>query len=158
MARKIDFHHDPDAPEANTIVPAVNAVVISEAGEILLIRRTDNGNWALPGGVLEIGESVSEAAVREVREETGIVCEITGLSGIYTDPEHVILYTSNGEVRQEFAVVLTARATGGQLTRSNESSDVRWVAVDRIGDYEMDESMRLRVGHYAEHSDETYIG
>ena len=51
--------------------------------------------------------------VRETREETGIDCEVTGLVGIYTDPRHVILYTSNREARQEFSIVLTARATGG---------------------------------------------
>ena len=68
-----------------------------------------------------------QAAVRETREETGIDCEITGLVGIYTDPRHVILYTSNGEARQEFSIVLTARATGGEPTRSEESSEVRWV-------------------------------
>ena len=51
----------------------------------------------------------------------------TGLVGIYTDPRHLILYTSNGEVRQEFSVVLTARLVGGELATSSESSEVRWV-------------------------------
>ena len=72
-----------------------------------------------------------QAAVRETKEESGIDCEITGLTGIYTDPGHVLLYTSNGEVRQEFSIVLTARATGGQPTPSTETSEVRWVAVSR---------------------------
>ena len=104
--------------------------VTNDAGEILLIRRTDNDNWALPGGAVDLGESLTQAGVRETKEETGIDCEITGLSGIYTDPGHVILYTSNGEVRQEFSIVLTARATGGQPTPSAETSEVRWVALD----------------------------
>jgi hypothetical protein len=51
----------------------------------------------------------------------------TGLVGIYTGPKHVILYTSDGEVRQEFSILLTARATGGAPTCSDESSEVRWV-------------------------------
>ena len=110
MSRRFDFHHDPAAPKANSIVPSVNVAVFNDAGELLLIRRSDNDNWALPGGGVDIGESLSQAATRETREESGIDCEITGLSGIYTDPGHVILYTSNGEVRQEFSVVLTARA------------------------------------------------
>ena len=58
---------------------------------MLVINRTDNGNWALPGGALDLGESLVQTAVREVKEETGIDCEITGLVGIYTDPRHVIL-------------------------------------------------------------------
>lgn len=158
MGRKIDFHDDPAAPTATSIVPAVSAVVASESGEILLIRRTDNENWALPGGRIEVGESLSQAAVRETREETGIECEVTGLSGIYTDPGHVILYTSNGEVRQEFSVVVTARATGGQLTVSEESSEVHWVPLDRLAAYPMDSSMRLRVDHYVEHRDHPFVG
>ncbi len=92
------------------------------------------------------------------REETGVDCEITGLSGIYTDPGHVILYISNGEVRQEFSIVLTARATGGRPTPSNETSDVRWVAMGDVAAYEMDPSMRLRVRHYAGRRDQPYIG
>jgi ADP-ribose pyrophosphatase YjhB (NUDIX family) len=158
MTRRIDYNHDPDAPEANSIVPAVNVAVTNQAGEILLIRRSDNGNWALPGGAVELGESLSQAAVRETREETGIDCEVTGLSGIYTDPAHVTLYTSNLEVRQEFSIVLTARATSGQPTPSSETTEVRWVAREDIGAYAMDASMRLRVTHYLEERAQPYIG
>jgi 8-oxo-dGTP pyrophosphatase MutT (NUDIX family) len=158
MARRIDYHHDPDAPPANSVVPSANVAVTNDAGELLLIRRSDNDNWALPGGGLDLGESLPQTAVRETREETGIDCEVTGLSGIYTDPGHVILYTSNGEVRQEFSVVLIARATGGQPTPSSETSEVRWVALDDLGNYEMDVSMRLRVQHYLERRGQPYIG
>lgn len=115
----------PTPPPANSIVPSANVAVTNDAGQLLLIRRSDNDNWALPGGGLDLGESLPQTAVRETREETGIDCEVTGLSGIYTDPGHVILYTSNGEVRQEFSIVLTARATGGQPTPSSETSEVR---------------------------------
>ena len=72
MARRIDYHHDPDAPAANSIVPSVNVAVTTVAGEILLIHRSDYVNWALPGGAVDIGESLTQAAVRETREETGI--------------------------------------------------------------------------------------
>jgi ADP-ribose pyrophosphatase YjhB (NUDIX family) len=158
MARRIDFHDDPGAPVASVIVPSVNVAVSNDLGELLLIRRTDNDNWALPGGGVDIGESVPQAAVRETREESGIECEITGLSGIYTDPRHVILYTSNGEVRQEFSVVLTARAIGGQLSASSETSEARWVHLDEVTTYQMDQSMRLRVGHLLEKGAIPYIG
>ena len=158
MASRIDYYHDPDAPAATTMVPSANTVVVNDAGEILLIRRTDNGNWALPGGAVDLGESLTQAAVRETQEESGIECEITGVSGIYTDPGHVILYTSNGEVRQEFSVVLTARATGGQPATSSESSDVRWTTLDDVDALPMDSSMRLRIRHYAEHRDQPFIG
>jgi ADP-ribose pyrophosphatase YjhB (NUDIX family) len=158
VPRRIDYYRDPDAPAANSIVPSVNVAVTNNAGQLLLIRRTDNDNWAMPGGAVDIGESLAQAAVRETQEEAGIDCEITGLSGIYTDPGHVMLYTSNGEVRQEFSIVLTARATGGQPTPSSETSEVRWVPPDQVREYQMDPSMRLRVQHYAERRDRPYLG
>jgi ADP-ribose pyrophosphatase YjhB (NUDIX family) len=158
MPRRIDYHNDPEAPAANSMVPSANVAVTNDAGELLLIRRSDNDNWALPGGAVDLGESLPHAAIRETKEESGIDCEITGLSGTYTDPGHVLLYTSNGEVRQEFSIVLTARATGGQPTPSDETSEVRWVALDDLPSYAMDDSMRFRVRHYVEHRERPYIG
>jgi ADP-ribose pyrophosphatase YjhB (NUDIX family) len=157
MSRRIDYYDDPDAPAANSIVPSANVAVTNDAGEVLLIRRSDNDNWALPGGAVDFGESLAEAGVRETLEESGIECQITGVSGIYTDPRHVLLYTSNGEVRQEFSIVLTAHATGGQPAVSTETSEVRWVPQAELGSYHMDRSMRLRVQHYLEHRDKPFI-
>jgi hypothetical protein len=57
----------------------------------------------------------------------------------------VILYTSNGEARQEFSIVLTARPLGGQPTPSSESSEVRWVPESELPGYTMDRSMRIRI-------------
>jgi len=82
--RRIDYYDDPQAPKANSLVPSVNVVVTNEVGDVLLIRRTDNGSWALPGGAVDLGESVAQAAVRETREETGIDCTITGVVRIYS--------------------------------------------------------------------------
>ena len=158
MARRIDFHDDLDAPAANSIVPAVNVAVTNNSGELLLIRRSDNDNWALPGGGVDIGESLTQAAVRETREESGIECQVTGLSGTYTDPRHVISYTSNGEVRQEFSIVLTARASGGRLLVSSETTEARWVKPEDLASYQMDRSMRQRVTHVLEGHDHPYVG
>jgi ADP-ribose pyrophosphatase YjhB (NUDIX family) len=130
------------------MVPSVNVIVTDDQDRILLIRRTDNDNWAVPGGAIDLGESLVQAAMRETKEESGIDCQITGISGIYTDPRHVILYTSNGEARQEFSIVLTGRPVGGQLTTSSETSEVRWVPQAEVESYTMDRSMRLRVGRY----------
>jgi ADP-ribose pyrophosphatase YjhB (NUDIX family) len=148
VSRRIDYYDDPNAPKANSLVPSVNVVVTNDNGEILLIRRSDNDNWAIPGGAIDLGESMTEAAIRETREESGITCEITGLVGIYTDPRHVILYTSNGETRQEFSIVLTAAAVGGTPTPSNESSEVRWVQRGELSNFQMDRSMAMRIAHY----------
>nr|WP_236668080.1 NUDIX domain-containing protein [Nonomuraea sp. K271] len=130
------------------MVPSVNVIVTNTAGDLLMIRRADNDNWAVPGGAIDLGESIPAAAVRETLEETGVTCEITGLVGTYSDPRHVILYTSNGEARQEFSIVLTARATGGQPTPSEESREVHWVPRDKVTSLPMDRSMRMRIEHY----------
>jgi ADP-ribose pyrophosphatase YjhB (NUDIX family) len=148
MGQRIDYYDDPEAPKANSLVPSVNVVVVNDAGDILMIRRSDNENWAVPGGAIDLGESMTQAAIRETKEESGIDCEITGLVGIYTDPKHIILYTSNNEARQEFSVLLTGRPTGGTPTPSDESSEVRWMPLSEVTSCTMDRSMRLRIGHY----------
>jgi ADP-ribose pyrophosphatase YjhB (NUDIX family) len=145
---RIDYFDDPDAPRASTLVPSVNVVVTNAADDILLIRRMDNGNWALPGGAIDLGESVAQAAVRETIEESGIECAITGIVGIYSDPKHVILYTSNDEARQEFSIVLTAGPLSGQPTSSSESGEVRWVTPSELPGYTMDRSMRIRINDF----------
>ena len=149
MGRRIDYLDDPDAPEPNSLVPSVNTIVTNDVGEVLLIRRTDNGNWSLPGGAIDLGESLVQAAVRETLEETGITCEITGISGIYSNPRHIIEYTSDGEVRQEFTIVLTGRPVSGEPTPSAESSRVEWVQLDPLDDRPMNDSMRARLAHAA---------
>lgn len=107
---------------------------------------------------MELGESIAASAIREVWEETGIKAEITGLIGIYTNPRHVIEYTSDGEVRQECSVVFAARPTGGHVRTSDESSQVEWVSTDRLDEYTFHPSMRLRIDHYLERRPAPYIG
>jgi ADP-ribose pyrophosphatase YjhB (NUDIX family) len=158
MGQRIDYLDDPDAPAANSLVPSVNVGVIDESGAVLLIHRTDNDNWALPGGAMDIGETIAEAGVRETREETGIECEIVRLVGVYTNPRHVMLYTSNGEVRQECSLVFAARPTSGELATSAESREVRWVAPGEIDGLPMHASMRQRVQHLLERRDAPFIG
>jgi ADP-ribose pyrophosphatase YjhB (NUDIX family) len=148
MGQRIDYYDDPEAPKANSLVPSVNVVVVNDAGDILMIRRSDNENWAVPGGAIDLGESMTQAAIRETKEESGIDCEIMGLVGIYTDPKHIILYTSNGEARQEFSILLSGRPIGGTLTPSDETTEVRWVPPSEVTGYNMDRSMRMRIEHY----------
>jgi ADP-ribose pyrophosphatase YjhB (NUDIX family) len=152
-----DYLNDPNAPKANSIVPAVSAIVTDDHGRILLIHRTDNDRWAIPGGGVEPGESVSQATTREVKEETGIDCEVTGVVGIYSNPNRVAAY-DDGEVRQEFSICFTTKLLGGTPTTSKESSEVQFVAPDDFTDLNMDESIRLRVQHYLDARSTPYIG
>lgn len=158
MPGRIDYFDDPAAPQANSVVPSANVVVVNDSGAILMIRRSDNDNWALPGGAMDLGESLPAAAVRETVEETGVHVEITGLVGIYTDPRHVILYTSNNEVRQEFSVVFLARPLSGEPTPSDESREVRWMPKGELADLAMDSSMRIRIAHFLAGHDRPHLG
>ncbi|MDN5856868.1 MAG: NUDIX domain-containing protein, partial [Actinomycetia bacterium] len=123
---KTDFLDDPNAPKPNSLVVGVTAFVQDDAGRVLLIERSDNGQWALPGGGQELGESTPAAAVRETLEETGIEVEVAGLVGIYSHPGHIVAY-DDGEVRQEFSICFRARQVGGRLRTSDESARVQWV-------------------------------
>jgi 8-oxo-dGTP pyrophosphatase MutT (NUDIX family) len=156
MAR-VDFIDDPAAPPANSVVPSVVAAVVNDAGELLLIHRTDNDLWALPGGGHDLGEFIADTVVREVREETGIDVKVTGLVGLYTNPHHVMAY-DDGEVRQQFSIAFTARPIGGELRTSSESREVRWVAPTDLDALNMHPSMRLRIRHALEKRTEPFIG
>lgn len=156
MAR-IDHFNDPDAPPANSIKSGCTVFVLDDEDRVLLIRRTDNDLWALPGGAQEIGEYIAETAVRETFEESGIAVDVTGIVGIYTDPRHVVEF-SDGEVRQQFSICFRAQHVGGERTVSEESSEVRWVAQGELDELPIHPSMRLRIDHGYEDREEPYIG
>src|SRR5256885_14959367 len=125
--RRKEYFDDPTAPRPSVIVPAASAVVINDRRQILLHRRTDNELWSLPGGVMQVGESIAETIVREVREESGLDVEIIRLVGIYTDPRHVIAY-SDGEVRQQFSICFACRVTAGEPQPHAETQSSSWLS------------------------------
>jgi 8-oxo-dGTP pyrophosphatase MutT (NUDIX family) len=118
-------------------------------GRILLQRRSDSGNWALPGGAMDIGETFAQSAVREVKEETGFDVRIDRIVGIYSDPGHVFAY-DDGEVRQEFSICLACAIAGGTLRVSSESIAVEFFPVGDLSDLQMHESIRIRIRDYLE--------
>lgn len=146
MGRR-DYYDDPDAPAANSLVPAASAIVVDDTGRVLLHRRRDNDMWALPGGKMDLGESLADCAVREVREETGLEVEPVGVVGIYSDPKHVFSY-DDGEVRQEFSICLECRIKSNQIGVSDESSEVAFHAPSDIEHLPMVDSIRLRLTDY----------
>lgn len=156
MARR-EYYDDPQAPQPNSLVVATCAVVTDHDGRILLQRRSDSGNWAMPGGGMEMNESLTDSVIREVKEETGFDIEVTGIVGTYTDPRHIIAYT-DGEVRRQFNICYTARIVGGALAISNESTEIRFVAPSEIAGLQMHYTQRLRIKHYLEQRDQPYLG
>lgn len=155
MAR-IDYYRDPDAPRANSLVPGASAIVTDGEGRLLLHRRSDNDRWALPGGVMDIGETIAQCAEREVREETGLTVKAQRIIGIYSDPEHVFAY-SDGEIRQEFSVCFACVILSGEIAKSDESLEVRFWPVEDINTLDMHPSIRLRISHYFSGRSEAFI-
>jgi ADP-ribose pyrophosphatase YjhB (NUDIX family) len=147
VGKRVDYYHDPAAPAANSLVVGSSAVVVDDTGRILLHRRSDSGNWALPGGTMDIGETFAQSAIREVKEETGFDVRIDRIVGIYSDPGHVFAY-DDGEVRQEFNICLACTIVGGELAVSSESTDVRFFPLDEVGGLTMHESIRKRIEDY----------
>jgi ADP-ribose pyrophosphatase YjhB (NUDIX family) len=141
---RTDYHNDPNAPAANSLVPAASAVVTDDTGQIVLHRRTDNDLWALPGGTMELGESLADTVIREVREETGLEVTLDYIVGVYSDPSHVFAYT-NGEVRQEYSVCVACRITGGSLAVSDESTQLAKFTANDIEELPMHERIRVRI-------------
>jgi 8-oxo-dGTP diphosphatase len=103
----------------------VGAIII-ESDRVLLVKRAHppiQGQWSIPGGVLEVGELVREAAVREAREETGLVVEPAELLGVYDrilrDPEQRVQY-------HYVLIDFLCRAVGGELLAASDASEVQW--------------------------------
>lgn len=154
--KRIEHFNDPDAPPANSLVPAASAVVVDQTGRILLHRRDDNELWSIPGGAMEVGERIADTAVREAKEETGLDVQPEVLVGIYTNPRHVVEY-ADGEVRQQFSVCFACRVVGGELATSEESLEVGFFTPAEIEAMPMHESIRLRIRHFLEHRPQPVI-
>jgi ADP-ribose pyrophosphatase YjhB (NUDIX family) len=103
-------------------------------GEILLIQRTDNAHWGLPGGHVEPGESVAQAAAREALEETGCEIEVGRLIGVYSDPERQTVESSSGECSQYINLCFEGRVIGevGSPTTPEETLDTGFFAPDAL--------------------------
>jgi len=125
---RVEYWNDPTAPKPNSLVPACGILAVDDLGRVLLQRRRDTGQWAIPMGKQELGETPSQCAIRETQEETGVLTEITGILGVYSDPGHIVAYT-DGEIRQEWELILFGRPVSGSPAVNDEASDVRWVAV-----------------------------
>lgn len=141
---RTDYFHSHQAPAANSLRPAAAVAVLDEESRILLLRRRDSGNWTMPGGTQEHGESLPSAAVREFSEETGLSIELTGIIGTYTDPDVRIAYT-DGEVRQEFTVVFAGRLESGQVRIDEESTGYDWLHLDDLDQLPLADSQRRRL-------------
>ncbi len=122
----------------------VNAVVFDESGRILLTQRDDNRLWCMPGGHVDLGETIAEAVVRETREETGLIVAPGRIIGVYSDP-HNALRISLGLRYHMVVIAVECHVTGGTLARSDETLNEGW--------FDPDDLPTLVPAHYARLAD-----
>ncbi len=121
-----------------------SAIIFDENKRVLLTRRTDNGQWCLPGGAIDSGESAAEACIREVWEETGLHVGVKRLVGVYSDPNQLVIYPDGNKA---FVVALSfeAEIVGGELGLSNETTDAGFFSVAEMDAMTMLGNHKLRV-------------
>lgn len=112
------------------LLAAAGVIVESPEGAVLLQRRTDDGSWGLPGGALELGESLEDAARRELREETGLVAGELRLLDVYSGPEFFVRYP-NGDEAFVVGATFSAGMLEGQVAQpdGHEASEVAYFAL-----------------------------
>ncbi|MFB7032005.1 MULTISPECIES: NUDIX domain-containing protein [unclassified Streptomyces] len=123
-------------------LPGVSAVVFDDRGRVLLGRRSDNGRWAIIGGIVEPGEQPADCAVREVYEETAVRCEVERIVIVETLRKPVVY--PNGDQCQFMDVTFRCRAVGGEArVNDEESTEVGWFDVDDLPEMKRFSLMRI---------------
>jgi len=112
------------------------AAIFDEQGGVLLTKRTDNGQWCLPGGAMDPGESAAEACEREVFEETGLGVRVKRLVGVYSHPDKLVIYPDGNKV-QIVALHFEVEAVSGEVGLSDEITDFGYFTLQEIEGLEM---------------------
>lgn len=143
---RTEYLDDPAAPAAGGLLPAAYALVRNSVGQVLLVRRADDGNWELPGGRIDVGESACDAVVREVAEEADVDIKVTAVSGIYSHPGHVLDYPGE-RTYQQLAICFHARAFDDIHARPDgtETTAAGWFDSEQLDDVVMHPAVRRRV-------------
>jgi ADP-ribose pyrophosphatase YjhB (NUDIX family) len=112
-----------------------SAIIFDKNNKFLLTKRQDNGQWCLPGGAVEPGESVAEACEREVFEETGLHVQVKRLVGVYSHPDQLVVY-QDGNKAFIVALHFEADVVGGELGLSDETTDFGYFTLEETKNLE----------------------
>jgi 8-oxo-dGTP pyrophosphatase MutT (NUDIX family) len=126
------IRHESDYEKALGVRSGVSAVIFDRRGRLLLQQRSDGGQWGLPGGSVEIGESVADAVVREVREETGLRVRPRRIVGVYSHPTLQVVRYPDGNVWHYVSVCFECAVQGGELTTCDETLALAYFAPGRL--------------------------
>jgi 8-oxo-dGTP diphosphatase len=121
-------------------IPSVGAVIL-KGHRVLLVRRAhepSKGKWSIPGGVVELGETLQEAAQREVKEECGVQIEV----GDIVEVRDAIVHDQAGRVRFHYVLIdVEARYRSGELAVGSDAEDARWVSEEELAVYDLTEGL-----------------
>jgi ADP-ribose pyrophosphatase YjhB (NUDIX family) len=126
------------------ILVGASAVIRDEARRVLLIRRHDTGEWALPAGIMELGEAIADTVVREVHEETGLEVEPVRLVGLYTDPSSQNMTYPHGDQVQVVNATFECQVVGGRIRPEGaETFDVAYFPPDALPPLRLAHHLRI---------------
>jgi ADP-ribose pyrophosphatase YjhB (NUDIX family) len=129
----IDWIGQPVTRQPDRLASSVSAAIFDDTGKLLLMHRSDNDFWGLPGGKVEIGESVEAAIRREVFEETGLEVSVLQLIGVYSDPaHHMIASYPGGSLVHYVNMCFRCVVTGGILRGSEEGMELGFYMPDAL--------------------------
>lgn len=138
-------------------MPSVTIISFDERGCVLLVKHRDTNLWVAPGGAIEPCETPSDAAVREMWEETGFIVELDEILGVYGGPEFLVEY-SNGDKISYVMIVFKGRIVGGKLSPTDdESTDAAFFPLSEIMKLDIQPWVRVVISDIIKNKKQTYF-
>jgi len=139
-----------------THIVAVGAMVQDGKGNVLLVKSNHRKSWEFPGGQVELGENIEEAVIREIKEESGVDVTVKSLAALYSSIQQTIWYDGVTKVPSKLNLDFICDYIGGELTTSDETSEVIWCSREKALDMITHPIFKMRMENLLNFSGEIY--